>query len=265
MPLKRVAVASFGLVVLSGLLVSGCGGSSGGGGGVVDPVAMFVNASPDGSVAFFLNDENKSGTLAFNTGTKFVSFPTIPADQGAHDISVEEPDRSVVYDNQARLFDNGTNTICVAIGLKNPVDGEQFKRLKEIFLDPDRVAPIGNRARLIFVHAFNRRSPFQTPALILKTVGDNPLFQTDSTAYGASASIDVDSGTYKFYGTDDPRNNYLQAKDPQGDQIYAENKDPNKPLVLAPGGIYLVLASGVEAANSAPKELKLIPVESKAP
>lgn len=265
MPPKRVATFALGVLALSGFLVSGCGGSGGGGGGLLDPVAMFVNASPDGSVAFFLNDENKSGTLAPNTGTKFISFKTLTADQGAHDVSLEEPNRSVVYDTQARLFDPGTNTICVAVGLKNPQDGEQIKRLKEIFLDPDRNAPLGNRARLIFVHAFNRRSPFQTPPLILKTAGDNPVFQTPTTAYGESQAIDVDSGTYKFFGNDDPRNNYLQAKDPQGDQVYAENKDPNKPIVLKPGGIYLVLASGLEAANAVPKTLTLVPVEPKAP
>jgi len=221
---------------------------------------MFINACPEGSVKFFLNDEDKSGTLAFKAATGFVSIPFVSATEGAYDVNIEEPDRSENYDSQAHLFLQDSATIYVSAGLKSVPDAERLKRLKQISFEPNRIPPIGNRARLIFVHAFNRKSPFNTPGLILKTTGDQPLFTTTETKYGEFKSIDVDSGTYRFFGVGDVRNNYFEVKDPINDQIYAENKNPAKPIVLTAGGIYVVMISGVEPVNSASVEVQLISV-----
>lgn len=258
MPLKRSTAFLTTGSLLAVLALIGCGGT-GTGSSQNDPELMFVNACPDGPLKFFLNDVDKSGTLQFKTGTGFKSIAIDETDP-LFDVSVEEPNRSVNYDVQARAFDKNTSTICVAVGFKNPDTAELTKRVRPTFIVPDRNPPIGNKSRLIFLHAFNRKSPFSTPALVLKTQGDTPLFQTTRTAYGSNASLDVDSGTYKFFATDDPRNNYLQAKDPDNDQVYAENKDPNKPIILAPGKIYLVMAANTERTDQNPPELVIVNV-----
>ena len=245
-------------------LTTGCGGSSGGGGGQKDPQIMFVNACADGSVKFFYNDEDKSGTLAYKQSTKgFLTVPFEEKDPQFEEVSVEEPNRSTVYDTQDQTFLRDSSTIVVGIGTKNPSDTELVKRLKMIFLSPDRRVPNASQSRLIFLHAFNRKSPFSTPILVLKTVGDTPIFQSPDTPYGRNNAIDIDSGTYKFYGNGDSRNNYLEAKDPNNDQVYAENKNPSRPAIFKPGKVYLVMAAGVEAADSRPGELVIVEVPTE--
>ena len=262
--------ASLVLCLGTGLvfLVSGCGGG-GSGPGAKDPVVMYLNACQDGSVAFFANDTNESGTLAYRAKTKFKSIPFIDQAQGGYDLSVEEPNRSVVYDNQATIFQKDSSTIVAAVGVKNPLGTEQLKRLKLSLFNPDRTQPIGNRARIIFFHGFNRKSPFGTPQLVLQTVGDQPLFQSPDNDYGKFVALEVDSGTYKFYGTGDVRNDYFIAKDPDNDQIYGlppvDGAGNPKPVTLKAGGIYVVMLSGVENANGKPSELSFLEIEPDAP
>lgn len=207
---------------------------------------MFVNACPDsGQVTFFLNDEDLSGALSKREYTGLVTFPFISAADGAYDVSLEEPDRSIAYDTQAQFFDHDTTTIMVAIGLKNPVQGEELKRLREIFVTPDRTAPIGDTARLFIVHAFNRKQGFQTPKLILQNFGDQPKFQSTNMSYGGSATMDVDSGQYVTDHQNPANDNHWIAKDPDNDQVYCENPD----VTLKPGALYLVICGGLEDPN----------------
>lgn len=238
--------ASLVLILGAGvvLFVSGCGGSSSGPGSK-DPLIMYLNSCQDGPVVFFANDENVSGTLAYRAKTGFKSLPFIDQAQGGYDISIEEPDRSEVWDTQFGVFQKDTSSVIAAVGVKNPPPAELTKRLKLVQFSPDRTTPIGNRARLLFFHAFNRKSPFGTPQLVLQTAGDQPLFQSETTDYSKSVTLEVDSGRYKSDPNPSLDTHWL-AKDPDNEQIYAQNLD----VTLEPGGIYIVLVSGVENANA---------------
>ncbi|MBS1714866.1 MAG: DUF4397 domain-containing protein [Armatimonadetes bacterium] len=245
MSLKRAASLAIATLTATLLLLGGCGGDGGGGGGSVgaDPIVIFVNASTEGPLAFFLNDEQQGTDLAPKTVTAPIEVPFRSEADGGYDMTLEPPDRSDQYDNLAMIFQKDTNSLIAAIGIKNPIQGEEDKRLREIFQVIDRKTPNGNRSRLFIVHGFNRKEGFTTPSLIFQNYGDNPQFQTEAITYGSITTLEVDA---KEYSTTSPDgNNHWIAKDAEGEQIYCEIPK----ITLQPGTLYVVLATGVESQN----------------
>ncbi len=228
---KSLVVALMGLAAAGLTLLSGCGGSSGGV-GLRDPELFFVNAIPDSpAVVFTLNDEVRGGPFDYlGASTQFISVPFLRAEDDAYDAAVGLPDGSDVFDSEARLFEFETSSIIIAIGQRSTRIGEEDKRVQLKFLDVPRDIPVGNRARLLIVHAFNRAPGAQTPSVIFQSPGDNPQYRTSDIAYGSTADITVDSGVQDFV-----------VKRSDGDAIYASVR-----ATLDPGTNYLTVVSGIE-------------------
>ncbi|MBS1721620.1 MAG: hypothetical protein JSS66_01295 [Armatimonadetes bacterium] len=244
---KRAALLSS--ILGSFVLAGGCGGS-GGGTGQKDPVMIVANACSDpGNLAYFFNDTQYGGNLAYRHLSLPFTLTFRSAEEGAWDCSLEEPDRSVQYDIQGKLFEKDTTTICAAVGEKNPTDDNEglrlLKRLQTSFFNPDRTKPVGNRARLFILHAFNRQKNFNTPDLTFQTFGDNPQFQSDNIVYSKWVTLEVDSGRYKSNPNDPLSDNHFIAKDTNADGVFAENPD----VTLKPGSLYVVMISGIEDPN----------------
>lgn len=230
-----------GLALLMTLILTGCGG--GGGSSVIDPRLYFVNASPDvGSVQFRLNDEAKltsAGYLGHSTAFQDVKFQG--SDVGGYDVSVntQSPPNTTLV-RTAQVFNPNTDTLVVAHGLQNYV-GEDLKRLRLDTVNVNRQIVNGNRARLIIFHGFERKAGFGTPNILFKSPGENPQVQSSSIAPGSSTTLEVDSGTNDW--------------DIQRDGttfVYA-----SATLTFQPGGVYLVMVSGLEDAALPTNQVKI--------
>lgn len=241
-PLFAVAVAC--------LALSGCGGGSSGGPPTgKDPIGIFVNASENsGTVLFALNDEAKSGNLAGLKLSAPVQFPFVDAAEGGYDVSLESTDRSDVFDAESRVFDRDASTLVMAFGLRD-FGTEDAKRLRIGFFGADRTAPVGNRARLIVLHAYNLRAGFQTPNINFLSADpsdpdnlDNPQFSLSDIPYGQARVITVD--------VDPVASNALLwvVKRNDADARLSQAVRPNP--ALKAGSIYLVVVSGLEDADA---------------
>lgn len=223
--LGMAAFAATGLV--------GCGG----GGGTMlgdDPTSLFVNASPDSdTLDFWLNETLFGDALTYlETTPDFVSFEFISDDDGAYDVIISDPNTGFEYDSQNRVFPRDTHSIVLSIGLKNFVAGEEIKRLQHTILIIDRVAPLGNKARLYILHGFIREVGKQTPAISFQNPGDNPQYRAAGIEFAGASLLTVDSGTM----------DWVARRDDAGpDTIYASITQ-----TVDPGGVYLVLVSGIE-------------------
>lgn len=225
---KSSAVAG---LALSCLLI-GCGGSSG-----TDvatyPTMLFVNASADTTgLDLWLNESVLAADFQYlESNADFTAFEFISDNNGAYDIITQDTVTFEVYDAQNQVFVRDTHSVIVAVGLQN-FGTEFLKRLQSITVDIDRTAPNGNKARLYVVHAFVREAGFATPPIKFQNPGQNPQFTTASIDYANSQSITVDSGPMDWDAV---------RADSDGTVVYA-----SKNQILAAGGIYLVLVSGIE-------------------
>ena len=211
----------------------GCGG----GGGTMlgdDPQSLFVNASPDSDVLdFWLNETLFGDALTYlEATTDFVSFEFISDDEGAYDVVISDPGTGFEYDSQNRVFRRDTHTIIVSVGLKIFVPGEEIKRLQHTVLIVDRVAPLGNKARFYIVHGFTREVGKQTPAISFQNPGDNPQYRAANIEFAGAAVLTVDSGNMDWVA---------RREDAGPDTVFATINQ-----TVDPGGVYLVLVSGIE-------------------
>lgn len=237
--LKRLTPVVLGAIVAGSALVAGCGGETSGSTGK-DAELFVVNASPDTApLAYFFNDQQYGGNLSPKTVSPVFKLPSLDPDAGGYDVSLEDPNRANQWDIQQLTFNKDSSTILAAVGLRNP-SAETLKKLRYVSITPNRIAPIGNKARLIILHAFVRKAGFGTPKLALQNDKDNPLFQSSTMNFGDSTVMEVDSGT--FSGA-----NHWIVKDPDNDKVYIENPG----FTLKPATIYLVLVSGLEGVNEA--------------
>lgn len=226
-------LAGFLLLVLL-LLGVGCGGNSvTGDASLPDPQVRFFNFSMDsGPVDYYLNEDLKSSTLDYlSSSLDFESVPFIEDFDGAYDISVFKSGFSVPIDSLNTVLQRDHSVAVCAVGLVDP-QGEVDKRLQEILIDIDRKKPVGNKSRLVILHAFCRSLGNDTPVINFQTPGDNPLFKASNISFATTSTLTVDSGQQTFEA---------RRGDASGDQIYA-----SKVVNLQAGGLYLVVVSGVE-------------------
>ena len=239
-PWRRIAACACALSVLT----AGCGG---GGGGLTgeDPTLFYVNASPDSpALDFMLNDVVRGLDFGYlETAPDFEQIAFISDADGAYDLITRDNVTGEEYDAENRVFALTTDSAVVALGLQGFVAGEEIKRLRSIVVDIDRTAPTGNKARLYVVHAFVREAGFSTPQILFQNAGDNPQFATAGIEFASSASLTVDSGTMDWVA---------KREDADSPVIYAEKTE-----TLDPGGLYLVLVSGVENDLDPAKQPKL--------
>jgi hypothetical protein len=253
-------------VAVACLVLPGCGGGGTGGPATgKDPFAIFVNASENsGSVLFALNDDAKSGALTALKQTAPVQFPFVDQAEGGYDVSLESSDRSEVFDAESRVFDRDSSTLVLAFGLRD-FGVEDAKRLRLGFFGADRTAPVGNRARLIVLHAYNLRAGFQTPNIDFLSAEpsdpdnlDNPQFSLTDIPYGQARVITVD--------VDPVAANALLWVVKRNDADARLSQAVRPSPALKAGSIYLVVVSGLEDADADTRDATLtflpIPVQA---
>lgn len=256
-----MAVSAFrSLVVATAgacLVLAGCGGGGGGGAATgKDPFAIFVNASENsGSVQFALNDEPKGGVLAQLKQSAPVQFGFLDQATGGYDVTLESADRSDVFDAETRVFDRDSSTLVMGFGLR-AFGTEDAKRLRLGFFGVDRTAPVGNRARLIVLHAYNLRPGFQTPNIDFLSADpsdpdnlDNPQFSLGDISYGQARVITVD--------VDPVAANALLWVVKRTDADARLSRAVRPSPALKPGAIYLVVVSGLEDADADTRDARL--------
>ncbi len=223
--------------VLGAFALIGCGGGGGGGSSAKPAHVAYVNASPDaGNLDFFSNGDSKATGVVFGTNSAFADIKA-----GDYDVSVTPTGSSEVLWSETETYAADQDYISVALGLRNPdltQDTEREKRLVISLGNVNRTAPTGNRARLLIVHAFIRKAGFSTPSIDFRNPEDTPVVNTTDIDFGATRSIDVDSGSQTF-----------EVQQNGTDQIFA-----TATTTLDPGSVYMALVSGQEDAtgDSAP-------------
>ena len=226
-----------------GVLFAGCGGS-GGTSSAVKPTMLFINASADTTALdLWLNETILASNFQYlEANADFTPFEFISDDDGAYDVVTQDTNTEEVFDSQNRVFELDTDTIIVSVGLQN-FGTEFLKRLQSVFINVNRTAPNGNKARLYVVHALVREAGFTTPQVIFQNPGDNPQFSTGGIDYGSAKDITVDSG---------PSDWEARRQDADGDVIYATQS-----TTLDPGSVYLVMVSGIENDADPNKQPKI--------
>ncbi len=225
---KAIALAGLSL----GLLYAGCGG-----GGGTDPstfpTLIFVNASADtAALDLWLNESALATDFVYlDTNADFVTFKFISESEGAYDVLMQDSGTEEIYDSQNLVFLRDTHTVIVALGLQD-FGTEFLKRLRTVFVEIDRTAPNGNKAKLFVVHAFVRETGFATPEIVFQNPGENPQFFTPGIAFGSFEEITVDSGTMDWV---------VKREGSTGTVVYASKTES-----LNSGSIYLVVVSGIE-------------------
>ncbi|MFW5697704.1 MAG: hypothetical protein ACOCX1_04005 [Fimbriimonadaceae bacterium] len=221
--------------LLALMLLIGCGGSNRV--ELPDPTIRFINGSPDvGAIDFYLNNDivgNSFDYLDDNSRFLTVDFPDEFLEQ-SWDLIAQEANGVREFDAVATEFERNTHSMVVLFGLEDPLVSELEKRARLEIVEVDRLEPVGNRARLVIFHGFNREEGKQTPAIDFKNPGDNPLFAAENIAYGESQVLSVEAGTNTWN---------VERSDAEGDVIYTSEE-----LTLEGGHIYFVLVSGLENA-----------------
>jgi len=233
---RSKALALAGLTL--GFIFAGCGGG-GGTDPATFPTLMFVNASADTTALDLLLNETElaSNFQYLDANADFVRFEYVSESEGAYDVVTQDTGTEEVLDSLNVVFPRDTHTILLSVGLQN-FGAENLKRLQNVFIDIERIAPNGNKAKLYVMHAFVRKVGFATPQIIFQNPGDNPQFFTPGIEFGFSTDITVDSGSMSWVA---------KREDIGGTVIYASITES-----LNAGGIYLVVISGIEDhANTA--------------
>ncbi len=226
------------------VLLAGCGGGGGTSSGS-DPTVYFIDASADaGLIDFLLNGVFKeTGIDYLDTSTDFSSIPFISDASGAYDLVIQENGTGLDLDAENRVFQRDTDSVVMAIGLRNFAVGEELKRMRSVVMSVDRDAPTGNKARLYVVHAFVREAGQATPQIKFQNAGDTPQFFTGAIDFAGAATLTVDSGTMDWWA---------KREDATGDVIYAQAT-----VTLDPSSVYVVLVSGIENDADVNKQPKL--------
>ncbi len=245
---------------LGALALFGCGGGGNGGGSSSDskPRVAYVNASSDaGGLDFLLNRATEASALPYGTAT---DFATVSAKD--YDVSIRPNGSSETIWSEAHTFDAGANAVdnvVIALGLRTPPSDttqtppvvENDKRLVLSFATVDRNLPVGNRARLLIVHALVRKAGFGTPAIDFRNPGNTPAVEVTGIGFGGTIVKDVDSGSQTF-----------EARQSGTEQDFVNSKT----FTLTAGGVYVALVSGVEGGTgSAAPDIRLIPIPTRAP
>ncbi len=217
--------ASFALAVV------GCGGSGGSGTATSKPKIRVINASPDSNPV-----EVQFTTVDLEAGLAYLDTSSVFHEKKAdtYDVAVFDSVTSDSLWSETTTVANDKKYLVVTYGLEN-YGTETIKRLRTAEFVVDLTSPVGNKAKLIVFHAFNRGVGFDTPAIDFQNPGDNPQYALANITFGGQQSITVDSGNSLTF---DVRRNGTQ-------QVYASTT-PN----LDAGGVYLALVSGVEGAVS---------------
>lgn len=222
-----------GLVVAAAVMLVGCGGNSGGS-TLSDPLVQFRNASTDaGNLQFRIDDTVRASGDYLGGPAEYIRL-TPSTDPDGFDFSIHDGGTGADLVRIAQPLAQDSNTFFVVHGLRTVAAGDDAKRLRLSQFNVNRQRPNGNRARLIVFHGFERPAGLATPSLVLKAPGENTPFQTGAIETGGTQSIDVDSGT-----------SIWEVKRSDGDAVYVSQS-----TTLVPGGIYVVLISGVEGAPS---------------
>lgn len=234
--------------------LTGCGGAKlSGEEALRDPTVKFVNASADSSsLAFYLNDDLKAASLPYLQATSgFETVPFIRESDGGYDISVRSPGALEDLDRIANLLQRDDDYVISAIGLRDPIDGDEEKRLRLGLTIVNRTAPTGDRARLFVLHAFSRSPGNETPEINFQSPGDNPQFKLENIAFAQTKDITVDSGFQVFEA---------RRADADGDNIYATTG-----VSLRSGGIYFVVVSGIQDSPDTSRQptIRFIELEPK--
>jgi len=220
--------------VLGAFALFGCGGGGGGGSTAKPAHIAYVNASPDaGNLDFYSNGVSKASGVTFGTATAFSDVKA-----GDYDVSVTPAGGSEVLWSETETYTADEDYVSVALGLRNPdltQDTEREKRLVIALGNIDRTAPTGSRTRLLIVHTFVRKSGFSTPSIDFRNPEDPPVVNTTDIDFGATRSIDVDSGSQTF-----------EVRQNGTDQVFAAAT-----TTLDAGSVYLALVSGQEDATGA--------------
>lgn len=228
------------VVAAAAVTLVGCGGTQNTS-NQPDPEVRFVNGVPDtANLDFVLNDEVKSQNLAYQSASAdFESIEFLTEEEGGYDVSIRRTGTTNDLDIESRNFQRDTDTLVVAIGLQNP-GGEPVKRARLVFVPVSRLAPTGNRARLVFLNGFLRSAGFDTPNVTFQSIIpgdpasiDNPQDSIRDVPYGDNRLITVDTGNRTFI---------VRRADTDALVQYAEQT-----VNLLPGRIYLALVTGQEA------------------
>lgn len=231
------------VAVLGAFALSGCGGGGGGGTTNEDPEVLLVNLSADaGQLRLLIDDDVAANNVGYlKRASDYFSFPIKEDAADAHDVSLTSPNGADEYDVQAFQFGQNFSNLVVAFGIKNFSPGDELKRLRFRIVEASREAPIGNRARLLVFHGFNRSAGLNTPTVDFQNPGDNPLFKLDDVAYSENKDLTVDSG---------PSDWVMKRGD--GEAIYARTS-----VNLAPGAWYIVALTGIEGDPDPAKRPKI--------
>lgn len=227
--MKLSALCALGALVF----LFGCGGG-GSGSPNTDPEIYFINGSADaGDVDFRMDDSPAATSLDYlQSSNDFIRFDYHGPDVEGWDVSLNLTGGAEI-ERQAIVFPHDSDALVIAHGMLNYPAGELTKRLRFTAISADRDAITGAKARLIIFHGFEREAGKETPNIDFKNPTDNPLNNAPNIAPGGTSTILVDSGTQDW-----------EVRRTGAFGIFA-----SKTQTLDPGGIYLVLISGVE--NSA--------------
>lgn len=229
------------MALASALVLTGCGG--GGGTTTPKPEIFFVNASPDaGPVQMRLDDGTSVSNIDYlGRTTGFFEIDFRGPEVEGWDVSIhEQAAPNLELTRIANVFQNNTDNVVLVHGLKN-FGGEDLKRFRIANFTVNRRIVNGNRARLIVVHAFENQSGFGTPGMVFKTPGENAQFETGTINAGANATLEVDSGTAVW-----------EVRRAGSEFVYATAS-----LAFDPGGVYLIVVSGLENASDPGKDVRI--------
>lgn len=240
--------------ILVAFALAGCGGGTRSGDEALpDPTIKFVNASADSpQLSFSMNDVEKAAALAYLSATAgFMRVPYLSDLDGAYDLSCKVPGSLEDADRIANVLNRDTHYVLSATGLRDPLDGDEEKRLRLALTPVDRVAPTGDKARLYVLHAFSRSPGNETPQLDFQTPGDNPQFIIENIDFGSTRDIVVDSGFQVFEA---------RRADADGENIYASTG-----ITLKSSSIYFVVIGGIEDDPDPSREptIRFIEMEPK--
>lgn len=219
----------------------GCAGS--GTTAVEDPEIRFVAGSADGGLLQFrMDDVVAADNLAYGgSNVDFDTFEFKDTDPDGYDVSLHDAGSSFEFERRAIQFNQVTDSVVIAHGVRNFAAGEELKRLRISNFTVNRTAPVGNKSRLYVFHGIERAPGFLTPSVKFQNASVNPQFITGEIQPGAVEAIQVDSGTATWF---------VRRTGTQADFV-------SQSLTLAPGAIYVVLLSGIEADADPAKQPKI--------
>lgn len=224
---KRLSLLA--IVALLFMMI-GCGG----GGGSTDtrPTVLFVNASADaGNLDFRMDDSGFATGLVYAVSAATLSTIDFKGpDVDGWDVSLHTNPGGTEIDRQAIVFNQNTDNLIIAHGIRNYPAGEPLKRLRFNTFTFDRKSPNGNKAKLIIYHGLELGPGLSTPQVVFKSPGQNSLYTTPPIDPGGNAVITVDSGNQTFD---------VQRQGTDGVFVTVTQS-------LQAGSVYLVLISGID-------------------